>query len=62
MIKFLMAIGFVFIISSCGGYSRSVAIWSGYDKQCIDGVSYIQFSSGGTVQYGRDGKVVLCGK
>lgn len=29
-------------------------------KTCVDGVSYLQFHSGATVQYDQSGKVVLC--
>lgn len=47
-------------LSGCGGLSRATAKFTGYDKTCVDGVSYIQFTSGATVQYGRNSKVVTC--
>lgn len=34
----------------------------GYDKHCIDGVTYIKLDRGITVQLDRDGKVVPCGR
>ena len=45
----------------CGSISRTTASLTGYSKSCVDGVSYLQFPSGVTVQYDREGKVVRCG-
>lgn len=44
----------------CGKTDQLVAHYTGYSKICIDGVQYIQFTSGASVQYGKDGKVVTC--
>ena len=48
------------LLFGCGGMQRSCAVVKGHDKVCIEGVSYLQFPSGVTVQYNKDGKVVLC--
>lgn len=47
-------------MTACGKVEQLTAHYTGYSKMCIDGVSYIQFTSGATVQYNRDGKVVTC--
>ena len=49
-------------VTGCGACSRVVATYSGYDKMCVDGVSYIQFTSGATVQVDLEGKPVRCFK
>lgn len=47
-------------LAGCGGISRSVAHLTGSSKICVDGVSYVQFTSGASVQYDRAGDVVTC--
>lgn len=44
----------------CGSLGRQVAQFTGWSKTCVEGVSYLQFPSGVTVQYGTDGKIVTC--
>lgn len=44
----------------CGSLGRQVASLTGWSKTCVEGVSYLQFPSGVTVQYGTDGKIVTC--
>jgi hypothetical protein len=46
----------------CGSVSRDCATWTGNDKVCIDGVQYIQFTSGVSVAYNQDGTVKVCGE
>ena len=48
------------VMTGCGGVSRAKAQLTGWSKTCVEGVSYLQFSSGATVQYDRSGKVVTC--
>lgn len=49
------------LMSGCGFYDRYVtANVTGYSTSCIDGVSYLQFPSGATVQYNADGTVKKC--
>ena len=50
----------VLSLTGCGYVNRIDAHVTGYAKQCIDGVSYIQFTSGASVQYDTAGKVVRC--
>lgn len=59
--KKLIALVFaIFLLTGCGQISRITALWTGYDEVCVDGVSYIQFSSGVSVKYDQSGKVVSC--
>lgn len=48
------------LLTSCGGGARGAAWLTGWSKVCVEGVSYLQFPSGVTVQYDRAGKVVSC--
>lgn len=47
-------------LAGCGQVNRVTAGVTGSSESCIDGVKYIQFPSGVTVKYTRDGKVVTC--
>lgn len=47
-------------LSGCGGCLRNTAMISGHATTCIDGVAYIQFPSGASVKYTRDGKPEVC--
>lgn len=58
--KTLMLVAAVAALSGCGGASRLTAHWTGYDKTCVDGVTYLQFPSGVTEQRNREGGVVPC--
>lgn len=48
-------------LSGCGWLDRRVASVTGYTKVCVDGVTYLQFTSGATVQVDRTGRPVACG-
>ena len=47
-------------LAACGKIDRIEAAITGSSKVCVDGVSYIQFTSGASVQYDQAGKVVTC--
>lgn len=47
-------------LAGCGAWERGVASVSGWSRICVDGVSYLQFVSGVTVEWTRDGKVKTC--
>ena len=49
------------LLTGCGWFDRVAAIATGYARVCVDGVEYLQFTSGATVAYTRDGKVKTCG-
>lgn len=50
------------LVAGCGQFERNVAKWTGYSKICVEGVRYLQFTSGASVQYSPDGKIVTCEK
>lgn len=58
--KVLAVILTVLALSACGQVDRLDAQLTGYSKVCVDGVTYLQFSSGATPQLNRDGKPVTC--
>ena len=43
-----------------GYLKRQVALYTGYSTICVDGVRYIQFTSGASVKYNTDGTIVRC--
>ncbi len=60
MKKLFIILFAAFALTGCGKVDRLTAAITGYSKVCIDGVTYIQFTSGATVQVDRDGKPVAC--
>lgn len=50
------------LLTSCGQTDRGIAFLSGFSRVCVDGVEYLQFTSGATVAYTTDGKIKTCGK
>lgn len=59
-VKFFIIVSIVMILPACGKYERFVATTTGYSTICVNGVQYIQFTSGATVMYNRDGSIVTC--
>ena len=47
-------------LTGCGWVDRTTATATGYARACVDGVEYLQFTSGATVAYTSDGKVKVC--
>lgn len=43
-----------------GKYQQKKAEYLGYSTMCIDGVKYLQFSTGATVKMNPDGTVARC--
>lgn len=63
MNKYFLAIIVIalFSLTGCGRFDRWIAGWTGNGVEtCVDGVIYIQFTSGTTVKYLRDGKIATC--
>lgn len=51
----------VLVMSGCGWFDRKItANLTGYAEDCVDGVLYLQFPSGVTVKYNKDGTVAKC--
>ena len=59
--RWVLAGAAAFVLTGCGWFERKVtANVTGHAVACIEGVRYLQFPSGVTVQYDRDGKVRTC--
>lgn len=58
--KKLMILPVLLTLTACGSMERAVAHYTGYSEMCVDGVTYIQFTSGATVKVDRTGKPVAC--
>lgn len=57
----LIVLVLTFPISGCGAFDRAKAKITGdATKTCVDGVTYLQFTSGATVQVDINGKPVAC--
>jgi hypothetical protein len=53
----------VLALGGCGQADRAMAFATGSPQQvCVDGVLYLQFTSGSSVKYLPDGKVATCAK
>ena len=58
--KNLVLFNLVMALGGCGQVDRGVANLTGYSKLCVDGVTYIQFSSGSVIARDRNDKLVPC--
>lgn len=58
--KYIILAAVALTLSGCGAGERIYASVTGWSVICVEGVSYIQFVSGATVQYTTDGKIKLC--
>lgn len=60
--KRLTLIAFVLGLAGCGYVDRQCSgITGNASETCVDGVVYLQFTSGAAVKVGRDGLPVSCG-
>lgn len=51
------------LLAGCGQVDRALSMVTGdASRVCVDGVQYLQFTSGASVAYTPDGKVKTCGK
>jgi hypothetical protein len=59
--KHLILIILAFSLTGCGWFDRKLAsVTGGATKTCVDGVTYLQFTSGAVVQVDVNGKPVSC--
>ena len=58
--KLIITICLAVMLSACGAVDRQVAALTGYSKVCVDGVVYLQFTSGSAVQVDAMGMPVVC--
>lgn len=51
----------LFSLSACGQWDRMKVHYTGdASETCHDGVIYLQFTSGASVKYEKDGNISLC--
>ena len=61
MKKILMIVILCMVMAGCGKIDRSIASLTGNaSRTCVDGVVYLQFTSGATVAYNKDGSIKTC--
>lgn len=60
MKEIIVALIAVVMLCGCGQLDRSIASVTGNAESCIDGVTYIQFTSGACVKVDINGKPVGC--
>jgi hypothetical protein len=59
--KFVIIAMAALSLAACGRVDRAVAgITGDASETCIDGVTYLQFTSGATVKVDQNGKPVSC--
>jgi uncharacterized protein YceK len=56
----ILLVMLVICLSGCGYFERLFATTKGYSRMCVDGVEYIQFTSGVTVSYNTNGTIKTC--
>ncbi len=56
----LAVLASVLALQGCGSFDRAVAGVVGVAHSCIEGVEYLQFTSGVTVAYLPNGNVKTC--
>lgn len=60
MIKIFAVLTLALSLTACGQVDRMNAQLTGYSKVCVEGISYLQFSSGAAVQVNAYGLPVRC--
>ena len=61
MKRLTLIIACLVALSGCGAVERSAATFTGGGHEsCVDGVIYLQFTSGVTVKYNPDGTIATC--
>ena len=59
--RYIMVVLLVLLVIGCGAFDRSVTSLTGKPAEiCVDGVSYLQFTTGTSVKYTTDGRVFAC--
>jgi uncharacterized protein YceK len=56
-VYFLSCALLLITLSGCGSYNKSISDIQGHSEVTVDGVVYLQFPSGATVKYDKNGKV-----
>lgn len=56
----LLGVVLALSLSACGKIDRMLATATGYSEICVDGVKYLQFTSGASVKYNPNGTIATC--
>ena len=56
----ILLVMLIMVLSGCGLFERGLAKTKGFSRMCVDGVEYLQFSSGATVAYNPNGTIKTC--
>lgn len=60
MNKYVLLVMLSLSLVGCGKFDRLGASLTGSSRLCVDGVVYLQFTSGASVAYSPDGKIQTC--
>lgn len=60
MNKLIGLLAAVCLLSGCGQVDQAGAALFGVSKVCVDGVTYLQFTSGAAAQIDQNGRPVRC--
>lgn len=58
--KIILIASALITLAGCGAWDRTVATYTGIAHTCVDGVEYLQFTSGASVAYTTDGRIKTC--
>jgi hypothetical protein len=59
----VLAVLAITLLAGCGRFDRfTAAVTGNASEECVDGVTYLQFTSGSSVKYTPDGHVATCKK
>jgi hypothetical protein len=59
--KVVLAMLVVMLVTGCGRFDRwAASITGSASHECVDGVEYLQFTSGASVAYKQDGSIRTC--
>lgn len=57
----LVSLFSLIVLAGCGKMNKATADWGrGYTEMCIHGVGYLQFPSGASVEYDKNGQILRC--
>lgn len=58
--KLVLAAALAALLSGCGAWSHGVAMLTGYDRVCVEGLYYIQMPWGAVLELSADGRPRTC--
>lgn len=58
--KLIIPVTLALALTGCGVWDKGVAGVTGIAHTCVDGVVYLQFTSGASVAYDTAGKIKVC--